>query len=173
MTDNMRARPSGTGSHASRHAASGVDGPSGFDPAREYDFTGPSRWGHALHSPTMHEGWTDRPPLWRRWLLGQKSERFSYLSALGHSTPTPNRGDILRVAMQSGRVARFRIVTIKWMGDPRDMFDVKRADFVGYEGRDTDRSGEAGQTAKQAGPEGREPGPNEDSASPNPQPRSS
>lgn len=97
-----------------------------------HDFTW-SGWGHALHSPKMNEGWTPQPPLWRRLLLGEHSHRFSYLSGLGHCTPRPWEGDELRVAMASGKVARFRVVEIRLFSDPHDMFDLKRADFVRYE----------------------------------------
>lgn len=96
---------------------------------RIHDFT-KAVWGHALHMIEMHD-LEIRPSWWRR-LLGVKPSSIRYLSCLGHGQNIVE-GDILLVAMQSGRAARFLIRELCWLGNPNDMFRVDRADFVGYE----------------------------------------
>jgi len=95
-----------------------------------FDFRN-SWWGHALHSPRieMRRG----PQTWWKRLLRRAPASFAYLTCMGHSTPRPREGDILLVPMQSGKTARYEVIDIRWLCDPRDMFDVKRADFRGYE----------------------------------------
>jgi hypothetical protein len=97
---------------------------------RIFDFRR-SGWGHAIHMPAIKMG--ARPLAWWEKLLGRKPETYSYLTCLGHSTPTPNEGDVMLVPMQSGKTGRFQVIEIRWLGNPRDMFDIERADFVGYE----------------------------------------
>jgi hypothetical protein len=88
------------------------------------------RWGHALHSPRILDA--QKPQTRWQKLMRRKPETYSYLDCMGHSTPLPNEGDIMLVRMESGRTARFKVVEVRWFGDPRDMFKIKRADFVGY-----------------------------------------
>jgi hypothetical protein len=54
------------------------------------------------------------------------------LAAARGFIPTPEEGDILLVPMKSGKTARFRVAETRWIGNPRDMFDIERADFDGY-----------------------------------------
>lgn len=43
-------------------------------------------------------------------------------SLSGHMTPLPEVGDILTCPMQSGIVAKFKIVQVEGCREPRDMF---------------------------------------------------
>lgn len=87
-------------------------------------------WGRAIHMPDIKTR-VVAPPWWQR-ALGKNPQTFEYLTCMGHSTPTPWEGDILLIPMQSGKTGKWRIIESRWVGDPRDMFDVRRADFEGY-----------------------------------------
>lgn len=50
----------------------------------------------------------------------------------GHLTPTPKEGDILRVKMESGRIARFKFKEVRVMSDPKDQF-FATVSVLGYE----------------------------------------
>lgn len=89
-----------------------------------------SGWGHALHYPRIAVGY-HRQAWWRR-ALRRRPRTFEYLTCLGHARPLPRESDILLVPMESGRTARFIVVEVRWMTDPDDMFEIKRADFVGW-----------------------------------------
>lgn len=86
-------------------------------------------WGHALHDPKIkHE--TIKPKWWRKLLGAEPIER-SYLTCLGHGYGI-KPGHTVLLKMQSGKVASFRVVEIEYFSNPRDMFDIKRADFIEY-----------------------------------------
>lgn len=94
---------------------------------RRHDYR-KGRWGHALHGVKLHHE-TVRPSIWR-WLRGDRSYQQTYMTCLGHGSVYPD--DTVVIAMQSGKSAEFRVADIRYYSDPKDMFEIKRADFVGY-----------------------------------------
>lgn len=59
-----------------------------------------------------HSGWGDSIYFWD----------FKKRRVTGHMTPKPEKGDILRCMMDSGRVARFEFVEIKHSNSVHDLF---------------------------------------------------
>jgi len=70
-----------------------------------------------------HQGWGNR--------IGWSDFEKRRISA--HTSPRPDEGDELRVKMQSGKIARFALIDIDYMSDPRDMWFATAYD-IGYVG---------------------------------------
>ncbi len=98
------------------------------DKPRTHDYR-KSMWGHSLHSPQVKVRMLPRT-LWER-LRFKRAEHAQYLTALGHGDV--RKGDDVLVALKSGKTGRFTVQEIDRFCDPDDMFDIKRADFIGYE----------------------------------------
>ena len=97
------------------------------DGPRDHDYTRNS-WGHTLHNPHMKEEDEPLPGFWNKLL--RRTQRINYLTCCGYGDV--REGDTLRIRMESGKIARFIVREIEYFSDPRDMFNLKRADFVEY-----------------------------------------
>ena len=92
-----------------------------------HDYT-THRWGHALHDPKIEALPAQRSALER--LLFKKAKTTYALKCLGHGRVSA--GDFITIKMKSGNVAKFVVREIEHFYNPKDMFEIKRADFVGY-----------------------------------------
>jgi hypothetical protein len=68
-------------------------------------------WGHAISS------------------FHKKSD--TVLSMMGHGDGI-KKGDLLTMKMQSGRIGKFKVLTVSYFSDPSDMWQLD-AEFQGYQ----------------------------------------
>ena len=98
--------------------------------SKTHDYT-KGRWGHALHGIEFAHK-EHKPSFWDR-LRGIKDSMWeTTMTCTGHGDVA--KGDILLIAMQSGRIAKVQIVDLKYFSNPRDMFQVTQGDLIGYVG---------------------------------------
>lgn len=92
-----------------------------------HDYTS-HRWGHALHDPVVKTIPAEKTLTERLFL--KKPKAVHILTCLGHGRV--RAGDFVEVRMKSGGDAKFLVREIEHFYNPKDMFKIKRADFVGY-----------------------------------------
>jgi len=80
---------------------------------------------------TFEMGFDDSPRSWGNSI--QWWPDFTSRRVVGWLSHRPVKGDLLRVAMQSGKVAIFKFIEVDLQRDPEDMFFGRVRD-VGYEG---------------------------------------
>lgn len=68
-----------------------------------------------------HKGWGDSIG----WI------DFSRRCISGHLTPKPKVGDEFQTRMDSGKIGRFKIISVEYCSDPNDMFFATVSD-IGY-----------------------------------------
>jgi hypothetical protein len=106
---------------------------SSFDnSSKTFDFTN-WYWGHALHGMELRYE-ISKPTLIEK-LFGKRPVKYEYLTCMGHSTPLPEKGDVLLVNLKGGKIGRYFIEEINYMYNPSDMFEIGKAYFDGYHPR--------------------------------------
>lgn len=71
-----------------------------------------TKQGNRVIKMWEHKGWGDSISFWD----------YDTRKITGHLTPLPKVGDELQCKMVSGGIGRFEIISVRYCGDPSDMF---------------------------------------------------